>query len=283
MNINDLNTYAENTWCPGCGNFGLIFAFKKAVTELINSKKMKKEDIVIVTGIGCHGKMFDYLDLNGFYSLHGRAIPTAEGIKLANKKLNIIVFVGDGDVYGEGLAHLIFSAKRNADITIIVHNNQNYGLTTGQFTPVSYWGYKSKSQPEGIFELPLNPIRLLLDTNASFIARGFSGDIPHLTELFKETILHKGFAFLEVLQPEVTWFKSLKFYKEHSYKIDKKHKEDNLEKAYKLTNKYDYLNIKETKYALGVFYNVKRKIWSDLENTKNNKKKVVEILKENNI
>jgi len=263
--INDLNTYAQNTWCPGCGNFSLMQAFKLAVVDLLNEKKLNKEDIVIVTGIGCHGKMFDYLNLNGFYALHGRAIPTAEGIKLANQKLKLIIFVGDGDCYGEGLEHLIFAAKRNANITVVVHNNQNYALTTGQFTPVSPWGYKGKSKPEGIFEVPLNPIKLMLSSNASFVARGFAGEIEQLKGIFKEGIMHKGFSFIEVMQPEVTWLDTWNYYRANTYKIKDNHEFTDIEKAMKYANEFDYLNVQSTKMALGIFYKKERKTFEDLE------------------
>ena len=238
---------------------------------MVNDNKLKKEEIVIVTGIGCHGKMFDYLNLNGFYALHGRAIPTAEGIKLANKKLNVIIFVGDGDCYGEGIEHLIFAAKRNANITVIVHNNQNYALTTGQFTPTSPWGYKGKSKPQGIFELPLNPIKLMLSSNASFVARGFAGDIDHLKNIFKEGITHNGFSFIEVIQPEVTWLDTWGFYRAHTKKIPENHDLSNQEHAMKYANEFDYLNVEDTQMSLGIFYKKSRKDFEDLEKIKDEK------------
>jgi len=203
--MSNLNTKAIKTWCPGCGNYALELSFKNAISELQKDKLLKLSDIVILTGIGCHGKMADYLDLNSFYSLHGRTLPVATGIKIANSNLIPIAFSGDGDCYGEGLAHLIFSAKRNSNITVLVHDNRVYGLTTGQFTPVSEKGYEGKSTPHGSVEEPFNPLDLMLASNATFIARGYVGKPEHLKNLIKQAIQHQGFGFVEILQPCVAF------------------------------------------------------------------------------
>lgn len=134
MWMDDLKTYAENTWYPGCGNFGIFTAVKTAIKRL-EERGVSRERLIMSAGIGCHGKIFDYLKLSGFYSLHGRSVATIQGMKIANPELKVLTFVGGGDALGEGIAHLIFAAKRNADITVIVHDNGVYGLTTGQFTP----------------------------------------------------------------------------------------------------------------------------------------------------
>jgi len=202
--MDDLATYAENTWCPGCGNFGILGAFKKAV-RLLEAEGLRRNELTIVTGIGCHGKMFDYLWLSGFYGLHGRSVATAQGMKLANPNLKVVVFAGDGDAYGEGIAHLIFAAKRNADITLIVHNNGTYGLTTGQATPTSVKGFRGPSTPQGSVEEPLNPLAVMLSAGASFVARGYPMKLDHLADLMARAIRHEGFALLDVLQPCVTF------------------------------------------------------------------------------
>jgi len=202
--MDDLATYAENTWCPGCGNFGILGAFKKAV-RLLEAEGLRRNELTIVTGIGCHGKMFDYLWLSGFYGLHGRSVATAQGMKLANPNLKVVVFAGDGDAYGEGIAHLIFAAKRNADITLIVHNNGTYGLTTGQATPTSVRGFRGPSTPQGSVEEPLNPLAVMLSAGASFVARGYPMKLDHLADLMARAIRHEGFALLDVLQPCVTF------------------------------------------------------------------------------
>jgi len=202
--MRNLNTGKENTWCVGCGNFGILAAIKKSITAL-NEDNIPLADIVITCGIGCHGKIFDYLNLSGIYGLHGRAIATAQGIKLANPKLKVISFGGDGDSLGEGLEHTLFAAKRNIDLTLILHNNGNYGLTTGQASPLSYMGYKGLSTPMGNVETPFNPITLLIEAGATFVARGYSARIDHLSTLIQKAVQHKGFSFIEVLQPCVSY------------------------------------------------------------------------------
>ncbi len=206
-----LKTYAENTWCPGCGNFGILNAFKKAVRTL-GEKGIGKERIIISAGIGCHAKIFDYLKLSGLYSIHGRSMATIQGMKLANPDLKVVSFAGDGDAYGEGIAHMIFAAKRNVDITVIVHDNAVYGLTTGQFTPTSKKGFKGRSTPKGNVEEPLNPLTLMLEAGATFVARGYAGKIDNLADSITQAMEHEGFSFVEVLQPCVTFNNTYKLY-----------------------------------------------------------------------
>ena len=153
----DLISRAKNTWCPGCGNFAVQHTLKDLLAQM-DVEGLPLEKVVLVAGIGQHGKLFDFMNLNGFYSLHGRTIPVATGIKLANPDLKVICVTGDGDSYAEGLDHLIFAAKRNLDITVLVHDNRVYGLTTGQFTPTSPYGYRGHSTPKGDKEVPLNPM-----------------------------------------------------------------------------------------------------------------------------
>ncbi|NLE95165.1 MAG: 2-oxoacid:ferredoxin oxidoreductase subunit beta [Dehalococcoidia bacterium] len=217
--MDDLATYAQNTWCTGCGNFGILGAFKKAVRRL-ESEGTPRRDLAIVTGIGCHGKIFDYLNLNGFYSLHGRSVATAQGIKLGNPALKVVAFVGDGDAYGEGIAHLVFAAKRNADITVIVHNNGTYGLTTGQATPTSRRGFRGPSTPRGTVEDPLNPLALMLTAGATFVARGYPMKLDHLVELMVRAVRHEGFSLLDVLQPCVTFNNTYELYNSMVTELD---------------------------------------------------------------
>jgi len=209
--MDDLATYAVNTWCPGCGNFGILNAFKKSVRRL-EADGMDHRELVVVTGIGQHGKIFDYLNLSGFYSLHGRSVATAQGMKLANPRLKVVVFAGDGDAYGEGLAHLLFAAKRNADITVVVHNNGAYALTTGQATPTSVKGFRGPSTPHGSVEEPFNPLALMLSAGATFVARGYPMKLDHLTDLFVRAVRHEGFSLLDVLQPCVTFNNTYELY-----------------------------------------------------------------------
>jgi 2-oxoglutarate ferredoxin oxidoreductase subunit beta len=217
--MDDLATYAENTWCPGCGNFGILNAFKKAVRRL-ETEGVSRRDIVMTAGIGCHGKIFDYLRLSGFYSLHGRALATAQGMKLANRRAKVIAFVGDGDAYGEGVAHLVFAAKRNSDITVIVHNNGTYGLTTGQYTPTSVKGFRGPSTPGGSIEEPFNPLSLVLSAGATFVARGYPVKLDHLADLFARAIRHRGFSIVDVLQPCVSFNNTYEVYNKLVMELD---------------------------------------------------------------
>ncbi len=200
------------TWCPGCGNFGIWQALKNATAKLTS----KQEDIVAVYDIGCNGNMMNWSPMTAFESLHGRTLPVATGIKLANPNLTVLAIAGDGGCYGEGGNHFLHAAKRNLDITLLVHDNQIYALTAGQTSPTSDKGFKTKSTPEGSFDDGLNPLLVSLSAGATFVARGFAGDLQHLTNLIVEAVNHKGFAVVDILQPCVSfnpintfdWFKS---------------------------------------------------------------------------
>jgi len=250
METKDLNTSAKITWCPGCGNFAIFNSIKSVLKEL-SDEGMAMENVVIVSGIGCHAKISDYLNVNSFYSLHGRAIPAAEGIKLGNPNLKVIVFAGDGDAYGEGIEHLIFAAKRNIDITLIVHDNRVYGLTVGQYTPTSPLGYKGRSTPFGTIESPLNPLELMLTSGASYIARGFSNKMELLKKTMKEAILHKGFSFVDVLQVCVTFFDKYEYYNKAIYEL-KDHDFKDRNEALKKIREWDYNS--DSPIALGKFF-----------------------------
>jgi len=211
-------TKIKTSWCPGCGNFAILNAAKEVFSELVK-EGMKKENIVVVSGIGCHGKISDYLDLNSFYALHGRGIPAMTGIKLANAKLMPIGFFGDGDAYAEGIEHLIHAAKRNSDITVLIHNNGVFALTTGQVTPVSKKGQTDHSTPFGNPEEPINPLALMLEAGATFVARTFAGNPAHLKKMIKEAIKHKGFAIVDILQPCVTYNNTFAEYSAKTYEM----------------------------------------------------------------
>lgn len=246
----DINSKTINTWCPGCGNFSILNAFKSILLSL-SEKKEPLENYVIVSGIGCHGKIVDYINVNSFYSLHGRAIPAAEGIKLANPNLKVIVFAGDGDAYGEGIEHLIFAAKRNINITTIIHNNRLYGLTTGQYSPTSFTGYRGRSTPLGVHERPINPLEIMLSSGATFIARGTSHGIDFLKKIFEEAILHKGFAIVDVLQVCVTYLNLYQYYHKQTYELTDHNPEDYASAINKI-REWNYSD--NQKIALGVFY-----------------------------
>ena len=247
----NLDTYAENTWCKGCGNFGILTAANEAIKRLI-AEGYPQEKITIASGIGCSSKIVDYINVNSFYSIHGRVPPTVTGIKLANKDLAVIGFTGDGDGYGEGLAHIIMSAKRNIDVTMVVHNNRVYGLTTGQFTPTSPMGFPGKSTPRGSVEHPMNPLDLMLAAGATFVARGFSVKTEHLADLIVQGVKHKGFAFIDVLQPCFTFFNTFKFYNSKVYELEG-HDPADLEAARTRAREWNY-DMEAEKIPIGLFF-----------------------------
>ena len=214
----ELSTPEKINWCPGCGNFGILTAFKDALAEL----GIDKEKTVIVTGIGCHGKVVNHVNVNGFHGLHGRVLPVATAIKLASPELEVIGFSGDADCYDEGWDHFCHAVRRNVDITLVVHDNKVLGLTTGQTTATSEKGFKSKSTPFGSVNPPLNPLAHALVANGTFVARGFAGDTKHLQKLIVEAIRHKGFGYIDVFQPCVSfnYLNTWDFYRERIYKLD---------------------------------------------------------------
>jgi len=253
--IQDFTGYPP-TWCPGCGNWVIGVALKQALVELGYSP----DGVVVVFGIGCSGNMNDFLNAYGFHSLHGRAIPNAIGIKLANHKLPVIAVVGDGDCYGEGGNHLIHAARGNHDITVLVHDNRVYGLTTGQVAPTAQKGFKSKSTPRGIIELPFNPLSLTLLAGATFLGQAFAGDTIFLKELIKQAILHKGFSLLNILQPCVTFNKinTYQYYQSRIYKLDNNYLKENFEEALKKANQ-----LYEERFPIGVIYQIKKPTFNE--------------------
>ncbi len=218
------------TWCPGCGNFGIWAALKTAFLKLGYSP----DKFAVVYGIGCSGNMNDFLWVNSFHALHGRALPNAIGIKIANHDLPVVAIVGDGDCYGEGGNHLIHAARGNHDITVIVHDNRVYGLTTGQVAPTAIKGFKAKSTPTGIIEVEINPTALAITQGATFVAQGFSGDINHLVDLIITAVQHKGFSLVNIFQPCVTFNHqtTYQWYREKIYKLTKEnHDPRNMKQA----------------------------------------------------
>lgn len=205
-------------WCPGCGNYSILKSFKDALIEL----DINPSEFTIVSGIGQSGKLPHYLRCNTFNGLHGRTLPVATGIRFANHEHLVIAVAGDGDCYGEGGNHLIHAIRRNINVKLFVHNNQIYGLTKGQASPTSMEGMKTKTQPEGVVSEPLNPLAMAVALDCSFVARGFAGDMKHLTLLIKEAINHNGFALLDILQPCVTFNKinTYEWYRKRIYYLD---------------------------------------------------------------
>jgi 2-oxoglutarate/2-oxoacid ferredoxin oxidoreductase subunit beta len=201
LTMADLKGKVDPDWCPGCGDFGVLAALQKALVEL----QIPAHNVVTISGIGCSSNLPGYINTYGMHTLHGRALAVATGLKLANHALTVVVTGGDGDGFGIGGNHFVHCMRRNVDLLYIVMDNQIYGLTTGQTSPTSRMGMKTKSMPFGNIEAPVNPISLALAAGATFVARGFSGEQKHLTELIRRGIEHQGFSFLDVFSPCVTY------------------------------------------------------------------------------
>jgi len=247
LTVKDLETPATNTWCPGCGNFAILNVVKQAIIQL----ELKKEEVVAVSGIGCHGKITDYIDVNGLHVIHGRVLPSATAVKVSNHDLTVIGFAGDGDSFNIGLGHFAHAARRNVDMVYIIHNNLIYGLTTGQTSPTSRQGYVSKTSPRGAFEEAINPLTQALTAGASFVARCYSGELKQFVEVLKEAVNHEGFALVDVLQPCVSWNRvnTYQFYRERVYKLeDENHDTSDWNKAFERALEWG------DRIPIGVFY-----------------------------
>ena len=257
----NIRTQTPSTWCPGCFNFQIMVGVQKYIESQIILGK-KREDFAIVTGIGCHAKIFDYLDLPGINSLHGRVLPTCLGIKIAKPELNVFGFSGDGDAYAEGMEHLVHNARYNSNIKYIVHNNQVFALTVAEPTPVTEKGYRDKTTPRGVKLAPLNPIKIMLAAGASFVARVFA-DSEQVNKVLEEASKHKGFAFIEIIQPCII-FHDDKGYKERTYNIQETgHDKTNMIAAMQKAEEFDY-NSKVGKIPLGIFYQKERDVFEEV-------------------
>jgi 2-oxoglutarate ferredoxin oxidoreductase subunit beta len=252
VTLEDFNSDDPIAWCPGCGNFSILKALKQALVDI----QQQPHELVIVSGIGQAPKTPHYLRCNCFNGLHGRTLPVATGIKLANHKLTVLAQGGDGDGYGEGGNHFLHAMRRNINITYLVHNNQVYGLTKGQASPTSDYGFVTKTTPRGAISPACNPLLLAIASDCSFVARGFAGEIDHLAGLIKEGIRHKGFALIDILQPCVSFnrINTFKWYSERVYKID-------ADSPYDATNRQDAFQKTQEwgdKIPIGVIYRNQR-------------------------
>ena len=196
LELKDFRTKVHNDWCPGCGDFGILNAVQMALFEL----KLEPHDVAIVSGIGCSGKTPHFVNTYGFHTLHGRSLPIATGIKLANTALTVVAVGGDGDGYGIGAGHFLNTGRRNLDFTYVVHDNQVYGLTKGQASPTLPKGLRTKSMPAPAIVEGINPLATAISAGYTFVARSYSLDVRHLKEILKAAILHRGSALVDVLQ-----------------------------------------------------------------------------------
>jgi len=255
VTVADLNSGHAPTWCPGCGDFSILIALKGALARL----SIPPHETVVVSGVGCGSKLPHFIRTYGFEGLHGRSLPPAQGIHLANDRLTVVAVGGDGDGYGIGMGHFVHAVRRNMDFTYIVQDNEIYGLTTGQASPTTRKGTKTKSTPNGAIDREVNPIMVSLAAGATFVARGFAGDIPHLTGLIEQGISHRGFAHIDVFQPCVTWRKDLPYslYQQKIYKLESDgHDPSSLDAAMKRAQETE-------RWPIGVFYKTQRPAYAD--------------------
>lgn len=245
-----------SAWCPGCGNFGILNALKKALVEL----EIEPHQVLLVSGIGQAGKTPHYLKGNVFNSLHGRPVPPAAAARIVNPGLNVIAISGDGDAYGEGGNHFIHSMRRNDNITYLVHDNQVYALTKGQASPTSDAGFVTKLTPYGAVS-PISPTSLAIVSGANLVARGFAGDIEHLAGLIKAGITHKGFALIDILQPCVSFNhkNTFQWYKERVYKLEETSGYDPTNRAQAMEKAMEWGD----RIPIGVIYKQERPAYED--------------------
>ncbi|GGC89840.1 2-oxoglutarate ferredoxin oxidoreductase subunit beta [Thalassobacillus devorans] len=205
-------------WCPGCGDFSVQASIQRAAANV----GLEPEDLAVISGIGCSGRISGYINSYGFHGIHGRVLPIAQGVKMANKDLKVIASGGDGDGFAIGMGHTVHAIRRNLDITYIVMDNQIYGLTKGQTSPRSEMGFKTKSTPEGSIESAVNVMEMALSAGATFVAQSFSSDLKELTSLIEQGINHKGFSLINVFSPCVTYNKvnTYDWFKENLVSLD---------------------------------------------------------------
>lgn len=252
----DFDNDFENKWCPGCGNFGILDSMKQAFANL----DMAPNDVLLVSGIGQAAKTPHFLKCNVFHTLHGRALPVATGAKIANHELTIVVNSGDGDCYGEGGGHFMNAIRRNVDITLIVHNNQVYGLTKGQASPTSPIGFVTQAQKNGVITEPFNPLTIALNLGAGFVARGFSNNRQHTTRLIEEGIRHKGISLIDIVQPCITYnrINTHGWYKKRVYDLfEQNYVPDNMENALAMASEW------EERIPIGIYYRKEKATFTD--------------------
>jgi 2-oxoglutarate ferredoxin oxidoreductase subunit beta len=220
---------------------------------MVGKGEFELHNLVAGAGVGCHGKISDYLEVNTINGLHGRIIPVLTGVKLANPALTVVGFTGDGDSFSEGMNHITHAARRNTDISLFLHNNQTFALTTGQATGTSPKGFKGGTTPEGSVDEPMNPALIMLAMGATFVARTFAADIKRTKEIMQAAMRHKGFAFVDIIQPCITFFDTREYYKERVYWLDDKHNATRLDSALKVAR-----SLSDTKVPLGIFYQVEK-------------------------
>ncbi|SFX33978.1 2-oxoglutarate ferredoxin oxidoreductase subunit beta [Thermoactinomyces sp. DSM 45891] len=225
----DFRNKVKPNWCPGCGDFSVLAAMQRAFANV----GLEPEEVAIVSGIGCSGRISGYVNAYGLHGVHGRALPIAQGLKLANRDLTVVASGGDGDGFAIGMGHTVHAIRRNVDVTYVVMDNQIYGLTKGQTSPRSAQGFQTKSTPQGSIEQAISPLELALSLNAGFVAQSFSSDLKQLTHVIEEGLKHKGFSLINVYSPCVTYNKinTYEWFKQNIVNLDTLEGYDNANRA----------------------------------------------------
>lgn len=252
LTSNDYKSDVHPIWCPGCGDFGVLASFYKAIAEL----HIPPEQLVVVSGIGCSGRFPAFVNAYGLHGTHGRALPLATGVKMARPELHVVAAGGDGDAFSIGMGHVPHAIRRNVDITYIVMDNEIYGLTKGQASPTSPTGMERKASPYGTVETPINPLLLALACGATWVARGFSSKPKELTELIKQAMQHKGFSLLQVLSPCVTFYDTYDHFKNVTKPLPADHSPADRASAMKYA-------MDEQNLYLGLYYQERRPTYDE--------------------
>ena len=234
-------------WCPGCGDFGVLASLYQSLAHL----KIDPKNLVVVSGIGCSGRTPGFIKSFGFHSVHGRVLPVALGVKVANPSLQVIGVGGDGDGFAIGGGHLPHAARRNPDMMYLIMDNSTYGLTKGQYSPTSPTGFQAGSTPYGNIEQPLNPLAMLIAYGATFVGQGYSGKPKELADLITKAIEHKGFAFVNVISPCITFYNTYKAIPPRLAEVPKDHDTSHRARAFELALQTD-------RTLLGVLYQTQR-------------------------
>ena len=259
LTIKEMDGLVHPDWCPGCGDFGVLKSIKEAIVAL----GIAPHEVLVVSGIGCSSNLPGFIHAYGVHSLHGRALPVASGAALANHALHVIAVGGDGDGYGIGMGHFIHAMRRNLNVTYIVMDNEVYGLTTGQASPTTMEGHKTKSTPRGNVEKPIQPLALALVTGATYVARGFSAEQKHLTRLVTEAIDHRGFSLIDVFSPCVTFnmLNTYAWFKERVYKLEEEKGYDSTDLMAALGKSLEF----GSRIPIGCLYKIDKPIYDDSE------------------
>ena len=252
--VKDFFSPVKPTWCPGCGNYGIWNALKAALAN----QNIEPHQVLIISGIGCGSKLPDYTHANGIITLHGRSLPIATGARLANHDLKVVLTHGDGDGYSMGGNHFIHAIRRNIDLVDIYQNNKVYGLTKGQYSPTSDKGYVSKTSLKGSIEESVNPIALALAAGATFVSRGFAGEMQHLTWLIEQALQHKGYSLVDVFQPCVSFNKvnTYQWYQQRVYKLEDEADYDLTDISAAFARSQEWGN----RIPIGIFYKIEDKL-----------------------